>query len=508
MTATTDTTATLPAHVRVAIVGSGFAGLGMAIKLKQEFELDDFVVLERCDDVGGTWHVNTYPGCQCDVPSHLYSFSFAPNPDWSRAFSMQPEIGAYLKRCATDFDVRRHLHTDCDVRSMRWDEDRSRWCIETSQGSLEADVVVAGVGGLSEPSIPQLPGIERFQGESWHSAQWNHEHDLKGERVAVIGTGASAIQFVPRIQPHVAQLDVFQRTPPWIMPHPDHPIDPRVRRLFKRVPRLQRLVRDAIYWGREMFVFGFMHPEVMKRGPERIALRHLRSQVPDPVLREKLTPKYRMGCKRVLISNDYLPALQEPNVDLVTDPIAEVRERSIVTRDGTEHPVDTIIYGTGFKIMDMPIADRVTGVGDRKLADAWDGTPQAHHGITIAGFPNFYMLLGPNTGLGHTSVVFMIEAQINYVADALRTLQERGVAVAEVRKEAQDASTRAVQRKLEGTVWSTGGCASWYLDDEGRNAVIWPGSTWPYKRLTLRFDPEAYDLRSPAREPEPAARVS
>jgi cation diffusion facilitator CzcD-associated flavoprotein CzcO len=292
------------------------------------------------------------------------------------------------------------------------------------------------------------------------------------------------------------------------MPHPDHPIDPRVRRLFKRVPRLQRLVRDAIYWGREMFVLGFMHPEVMKRGPERIALRHLRSQVPDPVLREKLTPKYRMGCKRVLISNDYLPALQEPNVDLVTDPIAEVRERSIVTRDGTEHPVDTIIYGTGFKIMDMPIADRVTGVGDRKLADAWDGTPQAHHGITIAGFPNFYMLLGPNTGLGHTSVVFMIEAQINYVADALRTLQERGVAVAEVRKEAQDASTRAVQRKLEGTVWSTGGCASWYLDDEGRNAVIWPGSTWPYKRLTLRFDPEAYDLRSPAREPEPAARVS
>jgi cation diffusion facilitator CzcD-associated flavoprotein CzcO len=504
MTAMTET---LPSHVRVAIVGSGFAGLGMAIKLKQQFGLEDFVVLERRDDVGGTWHVNTYPGCQCDVPSHLYSFSFAPNPDWSRAFSMQPEIGAYLKRCATDFDIRRHLHTHCDVESMAWDEERSRWLVETSKGSFEADVIVSGVGGLSEPSIPALPGIERFEGERWHSAEWNHEHDLSGERVAVIGTGASAIQFVPRIQPKVAALTVFQRTPPWIMPHPDHAIDPRVKRALRRMPPLQRLLRDAIYWSREAFVFGFMHPKLMQHGPERIARRHLARQVPDPALRRKLTPGYRMGCKRVLISDDYLPALQQDNVDLVTDPIAEVRERSIVTRDGTEHPVDTIIYGTGFKIMDMPIADRVRGIGDRRLADVWAGTPQAHRGITITGFPNFFMLLGPNTGLGHTSVVFMIEAQIAYVADALRTLQERGLAVAEVRREAQEASTRAVQEKLKGTVWSTGGCASWYLDDHGRNAVIWPGSTWPYKRMTLRFDAESYDLRAPAPEPEPAAQV-
>jgi cation diffusion facilitator CzcD-associated flavoprotein CzcO len=505
MTAMTDT---LPSHVRVAIVGSGFAGLGMAIKLKQEFGLEDFVVLERRDDVGGTWHVNTYPGCQCDVPSHLYSFSFAPNPDWSRAFSMQPEIGAYLKRCATDFDVRRHVHTECEVEQMAWDEERSRWLVDTSKGSFEADVVVAGVGGLSEPSIPELPGIERFEGETWHSAEWNHGHDLAGERVAVIGTGASAIQFVPHIQPQVAQLEVFQRTPPWIMPHPDHPIDPRVKRALRRIPRLQRLLRDAIYWGREAFVLGFMHPKLMQRGPERIARRHLARQVPDRELRAKLTPTYRLGCKRVLLSDDYLPALQQPNVDLVTDPIAEVRERSIVTRDGAEHPVDTIVYGTGFKIMDMPIGDRVRGVGGRTLAEEWGGTPQAHRGITIAGFPNFFMLLGPNTGLGHTSVVFMIEAQIAYVADALRTMQERGVAVAEVRREAQEASTRAVQEKLEGTVWSSGGCASWYLDDQGRNAVIWPGSTWPYKKMTLRFDAESYDLRTPAPVPEPAAQVA
>jgi cation diffusion facilitator CzcD-associated flavoprotein CzcO len=511
MTALTDASSssapTLPAHVRVAIIGSGFAGLGMAIKLKQQFGLDDLVVLERRDDVGGTWHVNTYPGCQCDVPSHLYSFSFAPNPDWSRAFSMQPEIGAYLKRCADEFDVRRHLHTETEVDSARWDEARSRWCIDTSKGSFEADVLVSGVGGLSEPSIPALPGIERFQGETWHSAEWNHQHDLTGERVAVIGTGASAIQFVPHIQRQVSALTVFQRTPPWIMPHPDHPISPRVKRLLKRIPPLQRVLRDSIYWAREAFVLGFMNPGLMARGPEKLAKRHLASQVEDPALREKLTPRYRMGCKRVLISDDYFPALQKENVELVTDPIAEVREHSIVTRDGTERPIDTLIYGTGFKIMDMPIADRITGKDGRRLADVWDGTPQAHHGITIAGFPNFFMLLGPNTGLGHTSVVFMIEAQIAYVADALRTLQERRVAVAEVRPEAQRASTAAVQRKLKGTVWSTGGCASWYLDAKGTNAVIWPGFTWPYKRRTLHFDTGSYDLRTPAPAPEPAARV-
>jgi cation diffusion facilitator CzcD-associated flavoprotein CzcO len=498
---------TLPAHARVAIIGSGFAGLGMAIKLKQAFGLEDVVVLERRDDVGGTWHVNTYPGCQCDVPSHLYSFSFAPNPDWSRAFSMQPEIGAYLKRCADDFDVRRHLHTETDVESARWDEDRARWCIDTSRGSLEADVLVSAVGGLSEPSVPRLPGIERFEGDTWHSADWNHEHDLTGERVAVIGTGASAIQFVPHIQPQVGALKVFQRTPPWIVPHPDHPIAPRVRRLLKRFPLVQHVMRDAIYWGREAIVIGFRNPGLMARGPEKIARRHLHRQVSDPALREQLTPHYRMGCKRTLISDEYFPALQQDNVKLVTDPIAEVRERSIVTEDGTEHAVDTIIYGTGFKIMDMPIAERVRGKDGRLLSEVWDGTPQAHHGITVAGFPNFFLLLGPNTGLGHTSVVFMIEAQIAYVAGALRELQERRVAVAEVRPEAQRASTEDVQRRLQGTVWNTGGCASWYLDDKGTNAVIWPGFTWAYKRRTLHFDAGSYDLRTAAPAPEPAARV-
>jgi cation diffusion facilitator CzcD-associated flavoprotein CzcO len=496
-------TSTLPSHVRVAIIGSGFAGLGMAIRLRQ-MGVDDFVVLERRDDVGGTWHDNTYPGCQCDVPSHLYSFSFAPNPDWSRTFSMQPEIEAYLKRCAREFGVTPHLRLSCEVTSASWDEERARWCLETSDGSFEADVVVSGVGALSEPSIPDLPGLERFRGATWHSATWDHDHDLTGERVAVVGTGASAIQFVPRIQPDVAQMHVFQRTAPWIMPHADRPVSRTERILYRRFPALQRLMRDAIYWARESFVVGFMHPKVMERSAERIARRHLRKQVPDRALRRKLTPRYRMGCKRVLISNDYLPALQKPNIEVVTDGIAEVREHSIVTDDGTEREVDAIIFGTGFKVIDMPVAERIRGRGGRTLADIWDGTPQAHHGIAISGVPNFFMLLGPNTGLGHTSVVFMIEAQIAYVADALRTMEQRDAAVADVRPEAQEASTRAVQEKLDGTVWNTGGCASWYLDAKGTNATIWPGFTWNYKRITMRFDAESYEL-TPARVPEPAA---
>jgi cation diffusion facilitator CzcD-associated flavoprotein CzcO len=419
---------------------------------------------------------------------------------------MQPEIEAYLRRTARDFGVTPNLRLNCPVTGTRWDDDRARWIVETERGTVEADVVVSGVGALSEPSVPELPGLERFEGPTWHSAEWNHQHDLSGERVAVVGTGASSIQFVPRIRQQAEQVHVFQRTPPWIMPHPDRPIRPLERGLFRRVPRLQRLVRDGIYWARESFVPGFMHPEVMRLVAERVAKRHLRKQVPDRELRRKLTPRYRMGCKRVLISNDYLPALQEPDVDLVTDGIAEVREHSIVTTDGTEREVDAIIFGTGFKVIDMPVAEHVWGRDGRLLADVWDGTPQAHHGITISGFPNFFMLLGPNTGLGHTSVVFMIEAQIAYVADALRTMRSQEAAFVDVRPEAQAASTKRVQERLQGTVWNTGGCASWYLDDKGTNATIWPGGTWNYKRLTLRFDADSYEVqpRRPVADAVPA----
>jgi cation diffusion facilitator CzcD-associated flavoprotein CzcO len=484
----------LPDHVQVAIVGTGFSGLGMAIRLKQR-GMDDFIVLERAGDVGGTWRDNTYPGCQCDVPSHLYSFSFASNPGWSRTFSEQPEIWEYLRRCADDYGVRPHIRCGHEVTAARWDDEHQRWEIETSQGAMTADVVVAGPGGLSEPSIPAIPGRETFEGVAFHSASWDHDHDLRGRRVAVIGTGASTIQIVPRIQPEVSELKLFQRTAPWIMPHSDRPVSRLESALYRYVPGAQKAMRNAIYWAREVFVVPFMHPK-LGRFPEQAARRHLRSQVPDPELRRKLMPTYAFGCKRVLLSNDYYPALCESNVDVVTDGIAEIRPHSIVTADGAEHEVDTIVYGTGFQVNDQPIAQRVWGRDGVKLADAWAQGMEAYLGTAIAGFPNMFMLLGPNTGLGHTSVVVMIEAQIDYVMDCLRTMRRSDIATLEVRREAQSAFNDEIQRALQGSVWNAGGCASWYLDASGRNTTLWPGSTLRFRRRARRFRAAEYEARA------------
>lgn len=474
-------------HFDVAIVGTGFAGLGMAIRLKQE-GLDDFVILERAADVGGTWRDNTYPGCQCDVPSHLYSFSFAPNPNWSRAFSRQPEIWDYLKDCANRFGIMPHIRFESAVTMASWEQDQQRWRIETEGGEYTARVLVAGPGGLSEPSIPPLPGLQSFQGTHFHSATWNHDHDLRGRRVAVVGTGASAIQFVPRIQPEVAELNLYQRTPPWIMPHRDRRLRPWQGSLYRRLPVAQRLVRDAIYWGREGFVPFFTNPR-LEGVPRAIALRHLRRQVADPELRARLTPTYQVGCKRILMSNDYYPALTRPNVEVLTEGIREICEHSIISTDGTEREVDTIIFGTGFHVSDSPFARRLRGRDGRLLAEVYAGSPQAYRGTTVAGFPNAFMLLGPNTGLGHTSVVVMIEAQLGYVLDALRFMRERGVATVEVRADAQLAYNRKIQDDLRSTVWNAGGCASWYLDANGKNTALWPTYTWRYRRLMRHFDP-------------------
>jgi cation diffusion facilitator CzcD-associated flavoprotein CzcO len=479
--------------VRVAIVGSGFAGLGMAIRLRQA-GIEDFVVLEKADDVGGTWRDNSYPGCACDVPSHLYSFSFAPNPEWTRTFSPQPDIWGYLRRCARRYGVMEHTRFGHELLDAGWDEDAQRWRLETSRGELTAQALVLGTGPLSAPSIPDLPGLQRFEGTTFHSATWDHDHDLDGERVAVIGTGASAIQFVPQIQPRVGRLHLFQRTAPWIMPRPDRPLRAWERRLYRALPAAQLLMRAGIYWARESFVLGFRHPRVMRWG-QRLALRHLHRQVADPELRRKLTPTYRMGCKRVLISNDYLPALGRENVEVVTDAIREVRERSIVTADGAEREVDTIIFATGFHVTDMPAAERVRGRDGRTLAEVWDGSPQAHMGAMVAGCPNLFFLVGPNTGLGHNSIVFMIESQIAYVMDCLRAMERRGIEAVEVRTEAQAAFNEDVQRRLSGAVWSTGGCSSWYLDASGRNSTLWPGTTWRFRRQVRRFDLANYSVR-------------
>jgi cation diffusion facilitator CzcD-associated flavoprotein CzcO len=480
-------------HVKVAIVGAGFGGLGAAIRLRQE-GMDDFVVLERGDDVGGTWRDNTYPGCQCDIPSNLYSFSFAPNPNWSRTFPTQPEIWDYLRDCARRFGLYPHIRFGHEVTSAAWDRHADHWKIETPHGALTADVVIAAAGGLSEPAIPALPGLDRFEGPAFHTARWDHDHDLAGKRVAVIGTGASSIQVVPHLQPQAERLHVFQRTPPWIMPHPDRPVSPRERRLFRRLPPTQRLLRAGLYWALEGRGIGFtVDPRVLKLA-ERVALRHMRRQVPDRELQRKLTPAYRMGCKRVLLSDDYYPALAQPSAELVTEAIAEVRPRSIVTADGAERPVDAIVLGTGFRIHDHPMYERVRGREGGTLAEAWAGSPQAYLGTTVTGFPNLFFLVGPNTGLGHNSIVFMIESQLEYVFGALHAMRERDAATLEVRPEVQAEYNAELQRRSQGTVWTEGGCASWYLDRNGRNATLWPGFSWSFRQATRRFDPESYVL--------------
>jgi cation diffusion facilitator CzcD-associated flavoprotein CzcO len=479
---------------RIAIVGSGFSGIGLGIRLKQA-GIHDFVILERADDLGGTWRDNTYPGCGCDVPSHLYSFSFAPNPEWSRTFSPQEEIWDYLRRCAEEHGLMPHIRYGHDLREGAWDEDAQSWELDTSAGPLSARVLVSAVGGLSEPRLPDIPGVEDFEGVAFHSAAWNHEHDLTGERVAVIGTGASSIQLVPQIQPRVARLHVFQRTPPWIVPQRDRALTRFERRLYRAFPPAQLAMRAAIYWARESFLTGFMYPDRGPRLNERIALRHLEQQVPDPELRKKLRPRYRMGCKRILISDDYYPALTQPNVELVTDSISELRSGSIVTADGTERDVDTVIYGTGFHVLDMPIGQRIRNADGLRLEDVWQGSPRAHRGTTIAGFPNLFIMVGPNTGLAHNSIVFMIESQINYVLDSLRFMDREGVSAVEVRSEAQEAYNREVQARMEGTVWTTGGCKSWYLDAQGHNTTLWPGLTWRFRRATRHLDPAEYVLR-------------
>jgi len=480
-------------RARVVVVGSGFAGLGMAIRLK-EAGVDDFVVLERAGDLGGTWRDNSYPGCACDVPSHLYSFSFALNPQWSRSFSPQAEIWSYLRRCAERAGILSHLRFEHDVTAMRWNQDEVAWDLDTSAGPYRAEIVVSAVGALSEPRIPEVPGLERFEGATFHSAAWDHAYDLKGKRVAVVGTGASSIQFVPQIQPDVERLVLFQRTAPWVLPRRDRDFGARERFLYRHVPALQRLARAGLYWGRELYVLGFTRNQRMMRMAQWAALRHLRRQVPDPELRAKLTPHYAMGCKRILLANDYYPALTQPNVEVRASGVAEVRPNSVVAADGTEHEVDAIIFGTGFHVTDFPAAQYIHGRQGVSLQGAWADGMEGYLGTTVAGFPNLFFLVGPNTGLGHTSMVYMIESQVAYVLDALRHMEAAEVAEVEVHPEVQARFNDELRARLDDTVWNTGGCHSWYLDRHGRNTTLWPGFTFEFRRRTRRFDPARYSL--------------
>ena len=482
----------LPEHVKVLVVGSGFAGLGMAIKL-QENGQTDFLVVEKGGDVGGTWRVNDYPGAACDVPSQLYSFSFAPNKHWKHSFSHQPEIQAYMQRTAQEAGVLDRFCFDTSLDEAVWDDSAQVWRITTSAGDITADVLVSGAGGLSEPKLPEIDGIESFEGEIFHSARWNHDYDLTGKRVAVIGTGASAIQIIPQIAETVGHLDVYQRTAPWVMPRHDREYPKVEKAALRFVPGLQKLYRSTIFWGRESYVPAFTWKPAIAAPVQKVAQANINKAISDPDLRAKVTPDFRIGCKRILISNTYYPALAQANVEVVTDPIDRVTPTGIVTADGTEHPIDALIVATGFQITDQPIARHITGRDDRTLSAAWKETGMvAYKGTTIDGFPNFFQIVGPNTGLGHTSMVVIIEAQIAYIIGALQTMDERRIAVLEPLRDKVREWSAEMQRRMQPTVWHTGGCASWYLDEHGNNTTLWPRATFTFRRLLAQFDLDAY----------------
>jgi cation diffusion facilitator CzcD-associated flavoprotein CzcO len=481
-------------RTRIAVIGAGFAGLGMGIRLRQA-GLTDFTILERATDVGGTWRDNVYPGCAVDVRSHLYSYSFAPNPDWSEVFASQAELWDYIKRVTREHGVDAHLRLGCEVLGGEWDDAAQRWRLRTSRGDVEAQFVVSAMGPLSNPVTPDVEGLESFTGDVFHSGAWDHDVELSGKRVGVIGTGSSAAQFVPEIQPRVARLTVFQRTAHWTFPRGNRRITGVERALYRRFPALQRLVRQRQYWYHELALgTAVQHPWLL----ETLSKARLRRVVGDPELRAKLTPTYRMGCKRIVITDAYLPALTKPNVEVVTERIERVTPTGVRTADGTEHPLDVLILGTGYEV--MPFADPLRGRGGDTLTERWAGGRRAYLGTAVAGFPNYFMLVGPNTATGHTSILLYAEPQIEYVIEAVRHADRHGIGALEVRQAAQDAYTSTIQQRLARTNWTTGGCTSWYLNEPGgHTSVLWPGHTWTFRKGLRRFDHENYVMdRAPA----------
>jgi cation diffusion facilitator CzcD-associated flavoprotein CzcO len=478
----------------VTIIGAGFGGIGMAARLLRA-GFRDVTVFERGDRVGGVWAANTYPGAACDIPAALYSFSFAPKTDWSRRYPPQEEIRAYLEETAERSGVLPLIRFGTEVRDARWDG--GGWVLTLGDGGTHrTDVLVSACGQLTRPSVPAIPGLEDFAGTAFHSARWRHDHDLTGRRVAVVGTGASAIQFVPHVVREAAHTTLFQREAPHVVPKPDRVYGPGLRTAFRRVPGLLALDRALTYARLEWRALGFTRRPELLQVADRMNERLRAAQVGDPGLRDRLAPVGAPGCKRILLSDDYYPALTQPNVSLVTHGIKEIREHSVVTSDGTAYEADALIFGTGFHVSDFPVAQRIAGPDGVSLAQRWSAKPvrTAFRGTTTAGFPNLFVLTGPNTGLGHTSQVFMIEAQIRYVVSALLHTSRHGIDRIEVRPASQAAFDRVVQRKMRPTVWMTGGCKSWYLDAEGRNVSLWPDFTWIYAWQTRRFDPSNYDL--------------
>ncbi|WP_216644870.1 NAD(P)/FAD-dependent oxidoreductase [Microbacterium sp. SYP-A9085] len=475
------------------IVGSGFAGIAMGRQLLVDGD-DDFLILERASGIGGTWRDNIYPGCACDVPSHLYSYSFALNPEWSRVHATQPEILAYMERVAEESGVIGHVRLNADVLAAAWDDDAEEWLVDTTRGRFVARNLITASGHLSDPKLPELEGLATFRGELFHSARWNPDADFKGKRIGVVGTGASAVQIVPEIAKVASQLTVFQRSAPWIRPRAEREYTVAERRMFARAPETLLQIRADMYWGAEALFLEKRLDLSLIDTAEQTALAHLADQIHDPELLEKLTPDYRFGCKRTLRSNDYYPAFLRPNVSLVTDAITRVTEVGLTTMDGSLHELDVIIFATGFEAADMPIAHRIRGRGGELLADHWSGGEQALAGLSVHGFPNMFVLNGPNSSIV-ASIIFMIECQVSYASGALRYAREHGVRWMEATQEAEDAFGADIDRRAESTVWLKGDCDNWYVDERsGRLTALWPDFARRFLIENSHFSPHGYEV--------------
>jgi cation diffusion facilitator CzcD-associated flavoprotein CzcO len=478
-------------HFKIAIVGAGISGIGMAVQLRRA-GLPDFVVFERARDYGGVWQHNSYPGAACDIPSYLYSYSFAQQKGWSRPCSPQAEILEYLHQIARENGVDEQVRCGIEITSASFDETALAWTLASADRVVcTCDVLVVACGQLSRPAIPAIPGLERFRGRRFHSANWDHSVELAGKRVAVVGTGASAIQLVPPVATQAAHLDVYQRSAPWMLPRRNPAYGEWFRRLNDRLPGVQTARRNGLWMLSELMTAAFVRAPAIGSLIQAWATLFMRRQVRDPELRRKVWPDYPIGCKRVLFSSYYLPALQRSNVELVTDPIERVTGTAVVTSDGLERPADVIVFGTGFRANDFVAPMLVKGRNGLNLDAAWAGGAQAHHGISVSGFPNMFLLYGPNTNLGSGSVIMMIEAQIRYVIQAVRELARSDSAALEVKPEVEAGSTAAVQQRLLDTVWTS--CGSWYrVEGTGRVTNNWPGQVYEYQRLVRHFDAWSY----------------
>jgi cation diffusion facilitator CzcD-associated flavoprotein CzcO len=479
----------------VVIIGTGFSGIGMAIKLQQA-GIDSFKLIERSDEVGGTWRDNTYPGCECDVQSHLYSFSFEPKTDWSKKYSTWLEIRDYIVAVTDKHNLRKKIQFNTSLEGADFDESSGTWQVKLSDGTKpRARFVITAVGPLSNPAIPEINGKETFQGSIFHSAYWDHSADLKGKKIAVIGTGASSIQFVPHVAKDAATVELFQRSAPWVLPKPDRKIFGFEKALYKYVPGWRLAHRASLYWANEFSLIGFLDENSWIRSIAQWgATKHLHYHIKDDVLRKKLTPNFRFGCKRALLSNEYYPALARDNVDVIDTGIERITETGIIDKSGISHDVDVIIWGTGFKVDEPLMGINIRGIDGQDLNAVWkDSEFESYYGTTVAGFPNAFILTGPNTGIGHTSLVVMIEAQYNYIMDAIKKVQQQDIKYINVKKSVQTQFCQALQEKMVGTVWNSG-CNSWYLSDSGKNFSIWPDYSFNFIRQTKTLNLVDYDV--------------